>query len=121
MIDKYSDRFLNTYRVAWAAFLVLVVVPAIGFGSYMTGMPMEEKLALYAGYVGAPLSYVYWAIGEIIPDSAYSMVLLSGLLWPEFAIYFFALLMLLVEPPFYSNLKQAKVRRTVADEIEAAS
>lgn len=121
MINKYSKSFLLSYRLIWLAFLLLVVVPLISYGSQMTGMHMAEKVTIYQAFVGKHLAYVYWFLGEIIPDAAYSIVMLSGMLLPEFAVYFFCIFIAFVEPPFFRKMREAQVRETVADVIELSS
>ena len=120
MINKYSNSFLSKYRLAWLAFLWLVMVPVIVFGSYMTGMTADEKIFTYQSYVG-PLGYIYWIIGEMVPDLTIVLPMISGMLWPPFATYFFCLLLMFVEPPFFRKMKEEKIQASVSDVIEAAA
>lgn len=121
MINKYSKSFMLTYRLVWLAFLLLVIVPVIAYGSQMTGMHMAEKVGLYQAFVGKHLAYVYWFLGEMIPDATFSFVMLSGMLLPEFAVYFFCIFISFVEPPYFRKLRDTQVRETVSDVIELAS
>lgn len=104
-MTKYSPRQLLLYRFGWMAFLLLVIVPVVSFGSYMTGMHMGEKVAIFSNWMPTPLAYLYYLIGEIIPDASLSLVYLSGMLLPEFAVYFMCVFMLFVDPPFYGDMQ----------------
>lgn len=107
-MNKYSPQQLRLYRYTWLAFLILVIVPVIAYGSQMTGMHMVEKVGLYSAWVPSPLAYLYYLIGEIIPDASISLVLLSGMLLPEFAVYFMCIFMMFVEPPFFRKMREAQ-------------
>ena len=120
MINKYSPSFLLKYRLVWLAFMWFVLVPVLFYGSRMTGMEMDEKVSIYGAFVGKHLGYVYWLIGEIIPDATYSLPMLIGFIWADFALFLICLAFFFVEPPFFRKMRSMKVEQTVSDVIERA-
>lgn len=110
MVNKYSPRQILMYRLGWLIFLWLVVIPLISFGTNMTGMHMAEKVDVFSSFMPTPLAYLYYLIGEIIPDSSISIKYLSGMLLPEFAVYFMCIFAMFIDPPYYDKMKNAKKR-----------
>lgn len=104
-MKNLNPKQLVLYRLLWAAFLVLVIVPVIAFGSQLTGVHMEERVLIYSSWMPLPLAYLYYFVDVLVPDATISFVHLSGILWPEFGVYFLSIFMLFVEPPYYRELK----------------